>query len=112
MISFLLKFPADTEKFFFEFMLVVILAIYVVNYFLGKKLNQKYALLWVQENKPLFDSEFAHVGVSNQTNGALIDAESAHSYKFYATGRQNCVYTLVSLEVLIDYFVLVTFKIV
>ena len=86
-------------------MLVVILAIYVVNYFLGKKLNQKYALLWIQENKPLFDSEFAHVGVSNQENGALVDAESAYSYKFYASGRQNCTYALVSLEVFIYFFI-------
>ena len=80
-------------------MLVIVLAIYVLNYFLGKRLNEKYALLWVQQNKKLFDSEFSHVGVSNSQGGALLDSESANAFKFYASGRQNCSYALVSIEV-------------
>jgi len=88
----------DTKKFFYEFMLIIILAIYVINYFLGKKLNEKYVLLWTQQNKPLFESEFAHIGVGNGPEGALIQAESANSYRFYASGRQNCESALVSLD--------------
>lgn len=88
----------DTKKFFYEFMLVIILVIYVTNYFLGKKLNEKYVLLWTQQNKPFFDTEFAHVGVGPGPEGAFVQAESANSFKFYASGRQNCESALVTLD--------------
>jgi hypothetical protein len=73
--------------------------IYILNYLIGKKLNQRLANLWVQENRAVFENEFAHVGVTDQANGPLIDSESANSFKFYASGRQNCVYALTTLEV-------------
>lgn len=80
-------------------MLGFLLLVYILNYFIGKKLNQKLAYLWVQENKHVFDAEFAHVGVTDKSDGPLLDAESANCFKFYASGRQNCVYALTTLEV-------------
>ena len=82
-----------------ETVLVFLLLVYILNYFVGKKLNKKLASLWVQENKEVFQSEFSHIGVTDQPNGPLIDSESAHQFKFYASGRQNCLYSLVSIEV-------------
>lgn len=82
-------------------MLAIIFGVYVLNYFLGKRLNKKYAFLWLKQNKRLFDAEFSHVGASNDQAGDLLDVESANAFKFYATGRHNCSYILVTIEVYI-----------
>jgi hypothetical protein len=64
----------------------------------AKKANAKIAGFWVQQNKSIFEHDFSHIGVTDQAGGALLDQESANMYKFHATGRVNCVYCLVTIE--------------
>lgn len=66
---------------------------------MGKKLNEKLAKLWVQENRPLLETEFSHLSVTEQPDGAALEAESANCFKFYASGRLNCTYLLTTIEV-------------
>jgi len=69
--------------------------IYAINYLLGKSLNAKHAKKWVESNKSIFASEFIHVG----SQGELLESETANLFKFYASGRPNCVYALTTMEV-------------
>jgi hypothetical protein len=66
---------------------------------MGKKLNTKLAKLWVQENRPILENEFSHLSVTEQPDGASLEAESANLFKFYASGRVNCTYFLATIEV-------------
>lgn len=70
---------------------------------------------WVTYNLPLFQEQFACVGIRDETKkpgpeqslpeegesktcGALIEQHSYNLFKFYATGRLNCQYCLVTVE--------------
>ena len=54
-----------TQRYFFEIILAMILAIYAVNFIMGKNENEKIAVNWTNINKPLFDQEFAYVGIGD-----------------------------------------------
>jgi len=86
------------NDYFYESVVVIISTIYAINYLLGKRLNTKHAKNWVQQNKSIFASEFMHVGVSNNPQGDLLESETANLFKFYASGRPNCVYALTTME--------------
>jgi len=86
------------NEYFYESTLVVLVIIYAINYVLGKNLNKKHALRWVEQNKAIFESEFKHVGVSNIPNADLLESETPNVFKFYASGRPNCVYSLTTME--------------
>ena len=81
--------------------MICLVLIYTLNYFIGKSANKKMVQYWVQENKEIFDLDFSHVGIGAQSGGPYLDQESAHCYKFYASGRINCSYALITLEVFI-----------
>jgi len=38
------------------------------------------------------------LSVTDQPDGAALDSESANCFKFYASGRQNCIYFLTTIE--------------
>jgi len=88
----------DLNKYFYELLLVLLIMIYLLNYFTGKNANAKIAAYWVQENKEVFEQDFTHIGVTSLAGGALLDQESANSFKFYATGRVNCMYAMATIE--------------
>jgi len=81
---------------------VIMLLIYILNYYTGKRLNLQILTRWLFVNKPIFDQNFSHIGVSplqgGSEGGALFDEESCYTYKFYASGRVNCDYCLVTLD--------------
>jgi len=79
-------------------LILILLAIYILNYFTGKNANSKIAAYWVQENKEIFDNDFSHVGVTAEKDGKLIDVDSPNCFKFYATGRVNTAYALTTIE--------------
>lgn len=87
---------------------VVLLIIYFLNYYAGKKFNLRILTNWLMTSKPLFDQNFSHIGVSplqgGAEGGAFFDEESCYTYKFYASGRINCDYCLVTLDVLHYFF--------
>jgi len=92
------KFIQNIDQYYIEIGLVMLALIYILNYFNGKNTNLKMAATWVQENREVFDQNFAAIGVSNGKPGPILDEDSANGYKFYATGRVNCNYALVSLD--------------
>jgi len=89
---------------------VIMLIIYILNYYTGKKLNLQILTRWLMTTKPIFDQNFSHIGVSplqgGSEGGALFDEESSYTYKFYASGRVNCDYCLVTLDVFITFYLI------
>jgi len=52
----------------------------------------------INQQRIFLANEFSHIGVTDQPEGAIIEAESANCFKFYASGRVNCVYFLATIE--------------
>lgn len=96
----------------------LVLVIYGVQFYFGKTHNEKVARAWVALNMPIFTTQFASIGIMNPSEeskkpseepsmvnaeesnvrGALIEQHSYSMFKFYATGRMNCNYCLVTLD--------------
>jgi len=86
---------------------------------------------WLTKNMKLFEEQFACIGVGEEpkkdaasgatesvaegetkVRGALIEQHCYNLFKFYATGRLNCNYCLVTLEMKRrqDLFTMITFN--
>lgn len=87
--------------------------LYGVQFYFGKKYNETLAFLWLQKNLDYFKDQFSVIGIDEdpkkvsvlppvegetRLRNALIEQHSYNLYKFYATGRLNCMYCLVTLE--------------
>lgn len=96
------------QRYFYECIGLIILVIYLLNYYVGKRVNLHILTRWLIAGKPIFDQNFSHIGVSplqgGIEGGALFDEESCYTYKFYASGRVNCDYCLVTLDVFKCFF--------
>lgn len=81
----------------------LLIIIYFLNYYHGKKKNIQILSKWLVHARPIFEQNFSHIGVSplqgGTEGGALFDEESCYTFKFYASGRINCDYCIVTLDV-------------
>ncbi len=96
----------------YEMFFALVLLGYGVQFFVGKKRNEALALAWLGRNMDYFREQFAAIGIDEdpkkaapppaegetRTRSALMEQHSYNLFKFYATGRMNCTYCLVSLE--------------
>lgn len=92
----------DTIFFIFslyEVLMIVFLLSYIFVCITGKFANDGLASKWVKNNKQYFINNYAHVGTGTayDSEGTLLQ-ETYGSFKFYASGRKNINYTLVSLD--------------
>jgi hypothetical protein len=85
--------------FFTDLLCAVLLVVFVVVYILGKTVNKRMALSWLRQLRKTFETHFLLVGILGPTNvRVMLSKESAHEYKFYASGRRNCQSCLVTLH--------------
>ena len=117
------------KKYFFEIFFVGILVLYAIQFFMGQKFNKTMVGAWLARNLDYFKEQFASIGIDSQQQdanaaksipaegetiirGAFIEQHSYNLFKFYATGRINCSYCLVTLELKRrqDLFTMTTFN--
>jgi len=72
---------------------IAFLLFYTLNYFVGRKTNERIAMVWGKAFRGLFEENFTRVG-----DGALLIKESQCQFRLAATGRLNCI----GLQALLD----------
>ncbi|KAM7265661.1 hypothetical protein ACFE04_003344 [Oxalis oulophora] len=77
-----------------EILSVTFLILFLINYFTGKRDNEKLALSWATmfaTKGSIFDKNFSLLGVAdNDDDSPLLLKEGGNVFKFYATGRRYC----------------------
>lgn len=91
-----------------EFSLLGALAVYLLNYYVGRKQTKKLALNWLMHNKTAFNERFQLIGFEGaqrekddtapRIHGHFLEQQNNHSFVFYATGRANMLYCHVDIE--------------
>lgn len=85
----------------YEVLMMVMVVAFILTCFSGKSTNEALANKWFSNNREFFINNYAHIGTETQYN---IDTpmlkESYNNFKFYASGRVNINYTLVSLDLM------------
>ena len=96
-------FETSTEKFIYyfrkylvEISLLMLVAVYLLNFVVGKRVNQKVVSMWLVETVPTLDSNFAMIGFGEESNLSLSQIKY-DQFEFYATGRDNCKYIFMSM---------------
>eukprot|EP01114_Cavostelium_apophysatum_P020879 TRINITY_DN7125_c0_g1_i1.p1 TRINITY_DN7125_c0_g1~~TRINITY_DN7125_c0_g1_i1.p1 ORF type:complete len:387 (+),score=99.99 TRINITY_DN7125_c0_g1_i1:86-1246(+) len=84
--------PATVGDYWIEAFYVFLIVAYGLNYWFGKKQNDRIASTWVESVAPIFGSNFTKYG-----DGTIIK-ESNHIFKVYAQGRINCEGLQATLE--------------
>ena len=56
----------NKQDFFFEFFMLFLIGLFLLNMFLGNKKNEKIATGWLYLIKPLFSENFSHTGVAEK----------------------------------------------
>ncbi|CAM8937585.1 unnamed protein product [Rhodiola kirilowii] len=77
------------------------LIIFLINYFTGKKENEKLALAWAARfatNDSIFAKNFSLLGVGEGEDSPLLLKEGQTVFKFYASGRRYCQGLLATME--------------
>lgn len=85
----------------YEICLIVFALIYVVNMFIGKGRNYKFAKVWYFTNKDYLFNNYSHIGViiDKKKEAIALMKDSYSTYKVYASGRINCKWMMCTLEV-------------
>ncbi|GAW80635.1 hypothetical protein, conserved [Plasmodium gonderi] len=73
---------------------ICILIVTIVNGIMGKKKNRMIALYWLRSCKDIFLENFAKLG----NDKSFLLEKSYDRYDFYCTGRKNCNYYFVNLN--------------
>ncbi len=84
-----------------EISCVILLILYAFNYIYGRRKNDDIAETWYKSVETLFKEQFSQLGYYSNTQvgvqGVFIK-DSDSSFKFYASGRRNCIGVLCTLE--------------
>jgi len=99
------------KKYLFEIIIAGLMIVYAVQFYMGQKYNKNFVGAWLLNNLEYFKEQFSAIGIEQNPDnkvipsegetivrGAYIEQHSYNLFKFYATGRVNCQYCLVSLE--------------
>ncbi|KAG9141850.1 hypothetical protein Leryth_013975 [Lithospermum erythrorhizon] len=87
--------------YYVEIISVLFLVMFLINYFSGKKENEKLALAWAMKfaaKDSIFDKNFSLLGVGEGDDSPLLLKEGQSSFKFYASGRRFCQGLVATLE--------------
>ncbi|XP_076903415.1 uncharacterized protein At5g49945-like [Bidens hawaiensis] len=77
------------------------LIMFTVNYFTGRKANERLALVWATKfatQDTIFDKNFSLLGVGDGDDSPLLLKEGQNVFKFYASGRRFCQGLVASME--------------
>eukprot|EP00897_Mesotaenium_endlicherianum_P002985 jgi/Mesen1/2714/ME000168S01797 len=95
------KRPSKPEEFLLEGAFLVALVIYAINYYFGRRANEKIALSWAGQfvgEGSIIERNFAQIGSSEGADEPLLMKEGQTIMKFYASGRRYCEGLLATLE--------------
>lgn len=70
---------------------------YVLNFFVGKKVNTKVVSMWLAECVPLLKDNFHHLGFGEEPNLSLSQITYSE-FEFFASGRDHCHYMFLHLN--------------
>ncbi|XP_006349341.1 uncharacterized protein At5g49945 [Solanum tuberosum] len=93
--------PKSISSYTVEIVCVSFLIMFVINYFTGKKENEKLALAWASKfatKDSIFDKNFSLLGVGETDDSPLLLKEGQNVFKFYASGRRFCQGLLATME--------------
>ncbi|XP_071736857.1 uncharacterized protein At5g49945-like [Rutidosis leptorrhynchoides] len=93
--------PKSIRNFTIEIVSVLILIIFAINYFTGKKDNETLALAWAAKfatSDSVFERNFSRLGVGESEDSPLLLKEGQNVFKFYASGRRFCEGVLGTME--------------
>ena len=83
---------------FYEVLMIAFLLSYIFVCLTGKTANNKLSYQWFNENNKYYSENYAHVGTGAEKGSGYLLQESYNNYKYYASGRKNINFTLVSLD--------------
>ncbi|SBT00694.1 conserved protein, unknown function [Plasmodium malariae] len=94
--SILYSWVGENEKLFYLkiVLFICVLIVTIVNGLIGKKTNRMIALYWLRSCKDIFLEQFAKLG----NDKSFLLEKSYDNYDFYCTGRKNCNYYFVNLN--------------
>ncbi|KAF0427881.1 DUF1682-domain-containing protein [Gigaspora margarita] len=75
------------SDFYREMAMIVMIVVYLIVYFIGKRANEAIAVKWMEKHIALLKENFSLVG--NDKGSSLIQDGPA-DYLFYLSGRRNC----------------------
>ncbi|XP_010482292.1 PREDICTED: uncharacterized protein At5g49945-like isoform X1 [Camelina sativa] len=90
-----------TKSYAVEIACVCFLIALTINYFVGKRENERLALAWAAKfasKDTIFQKNFSLLGVSEGEDSPLLLKESLNVFKFYASGRKYCHGLLATME--------------
>jgi hypothetical protein len=112
------------KKYVFEIGFSFVVIVFIIQSYRGQSYNKTLVAAWLNSNLKFFEDQFASIGITHpqegetQPNaepnkGALLEQHSYNMFKFFATGRVNCEYCLVTFELKRrqDMFTMVLFNI-
>lgn len=74
----------------------IFIVLYLINFFIGQRTNERIARQWMEAHAAVFDSQFCQLGLDDSP--ALLIKDSQSCFKFYASGRRYCHSLLATLE--------------
>ncbi|KEG02935.1 hypothetical protein YYE_01866 [Plasmodium vinckei vinckei] len=87
----------DKKAFYMKVIIFIILLIIVIaNAIISRNTNKTIALYWLRTCKDIFLQQFAKIG----DDKAFLLERSYHNYDFQCTGRKNCNYYFVNLDLI------------
>ncbi|XP_076952793.1 uncharacterized protein At5g49945-like [Bidens hawaiensis] len=93
---------SDTNKsYLIEIICGSFLIMFTVNYFTGRKANERLALAWATKfatQDTIFDKNFSLLGVGDGDDSPLLLKEGQNVFKFYASGRRFCQGLVATME--------------
>ncbi|XP_042486959.1 uncharacterized protein At5g49945-like [Macadamia integrifolia] len=95
------KLPAKPRSFIIEVACICFLICFVINYFTGKRANEKIALAWAAKfatKDSIFDKNFSLMGTGDGKDTPLLLKEGQSVFKFYASGRRFCQGLVATME--------------
>ncbi|XP_030955304.1 uncharacterized protein At5g49945-like [Quercus lobata] len=93
--------PFSLKKYTIEIVSVTFLIIFAINYFTGRRENEKLALAWAAKfaiKDSIFDRNFSLLGVGEGDDSPLLLKEGQTVFKFYASGRRYCQGLLATMD--------------
>ncbi len=97
------EFESATEKYIYyarkymvELCLGSIFIVYILNIWVGSKVNSKVVSMWVAEAVPVIQKNFHHSGFGEESNLSISQLRY-HEFEFYASGRDYCHYLFLSM---------------
>jgi len=87
------------RKFYIEGFLIIFIIWYIVNYFLGKKMNEDIRNNWMNENIEFLKSQFYEVGgATSELDTVCFNSNSSDNFTLWCTGRKGMEGMLVELR--------------